>query len=148
MCTCSPADRPADPTRRHFLAAATLAAVGGLLASACQTGFGPSGGFSGTFTFKVTDYPALATVGGIALIDGASIPLAAVRSGTSSFIVLSRVCPHQGFTIGVAGSGFQCPGHGAQFDNQGTNVGGFPAGSMQSFSNTYDAGTGVVTVTG
>ena len=147
MCSCSPADQPADPSRRQFLAGATLIAVSGLLANACQA-MGPSQGFSGTFTFKPSDYPALASAGGIALIDNAPIPLAAVTTGSDSYLVLSRICPHQGATIGLNGAGFRCPGHGATFDARGNNTGGFPAGSMQTMVSSYDPATGEVTVTG
>ena len=47
-------------------------------------------------TIKVSDYPALASVGGIALVTISGAPLAVVRTGTSTFVALSRICPHQG----------------------------------------------------
>ena len=41
-------------------------------------------------------------------------PIAIVRTGTSTFITLSRICPHQGSTINQISTGFRCPNHLAQ----------------------------------
>ncbi|MGE0442078.1 MAG: ubiquinol-cytochrome c reductase iron-sulfur subunit [Gemmatimonadales bacterium] len=148
MCACPDQPACANPARRDFLGRLALAAVGTLLADACVAGLGtgPSS-FSGSFSVTVTDYPALASVGGIALLSGAPVPMAAVRTGATSFDVFSRRCPHQGTTINLSGSGFRCPNHGAQFNAQGQNVGGQPTGSLTRFNSTYDTGTDTLTVT-
>lgn len=151
MCdgNCSP-DLP-DPVRRDLLARAGLAAVAGLLLNSCGALadlFAPGTGttLSGPLTINVADYPALANVGGVALLTNVPAPLAAVRATTTTFAVFSRRCPHQGTTIGLNGTGFRCPNHGALFDRQGNNTGGFRAGSLQSVASTYDQATNVLTI--
>lgn len=147
-CPCRASTRQPEPSRREFLAASLLAAVGSVLASACGSETGPSPGFTGTFSVTVADYPTLATVGGIALLQNPPSPMAAVRTGAGSFAVFSRLCPHQGTTIGLNGTGFRCPNHGALFDSQGHNVGGQSTSSLHQYAASYDAGTDTLTVTG
>jgi cytochrome b6-f complex iron-sulfur subunit len=100
---------------------------------------------SGT-TVNVTSHTELATVGGVALVTVSGAPLAIVRTATSSFLALSRVCPHQGSIVNVSGSGFLCPNHGAQFTSTGTWTGGQPTSSLHSYATTYDAATGTLTI--
>ncbi len=138
MCHCQVPAGAAGCSRRDFLTAGTVAAVATLLASACGGATGPSPGFSGTFVVDVGDYPTLATVGGVALLNGAPTPMAAVRSGPNEFLVFSRICPHQGTTIGLGGNGFRCPNHGALFDAGGNNVGGHATGSLSRYTAAYD----------
>lgn len=135
--------------RRAFLsqsallaAAAMLAACGGLDAGSASTAPTTVGGAS----FKVSDYPALATVGGIALVNLGGNPLAVVRTGTDSFVTLSRICPHQGSVVNVNGSGFLCPNHGARFNASGTWIGGQATSNMRSYSTSFDAVAGTLTV--
>ena len=97
-------------------------------------------------TVNVNDYAALAATGGIALVTVSGAPLAIVRTGTSSFLALSRRCPHQGTTVNVSGGGFLCPNHGAQFNSSGTWVGGERTSSMTSYSTSYNTATGVLTI--
>ena len=141
---CSTA-RAGGVDRRTFLSAATLAAVAALL-EACSVGrdffTGPSGG---PLTVKVSDFAALATVGGIARVDaGNGAPTALVRTGTSTFRGVTMVCTHQGSTINISGSGFRCPNHGALFNSAGANTGGQQTSALSTFSATFD---GVNTVT-
>lgn len=132
--------------RRSFLvrsavlaAAAALAACGG--DSPTQPDI-PSG-----TTINVSDYPALANVGGVALVSVSGAPLAIVRSGASSFLALSRICPHQGSTVNLNGtSGFLCPNHGARFDLNGTWIGGQPTSSLHSYATSYNPTTGVLSI--
>ena len=134
--------------RREFLQSATLAAVSTLLAAACGGRIDFDSGLSGPsatpdgFSFKVADYPALARVGGIAVIAGAPIPLAAVRVSASSYAVFSLVCPHAGTTVAPAGAGFKCPNHGAMWDSAGTWTGGQPTSGLTRLEATLDATTG------
>lgn len=139
--------------RRAFLSQATLAAVAALLADACGSGVWdpvspsantiPSTGLS----FVLANYPALATVGGIAkVIDPTGAPLALVRTGSSSFTALSLVCPHQGTTVNVSGSGFLCPNHGARFAADGTWTGGQVTTNLTSYAVTFDAAAGSLTI--
>jgi Rieske Fe-S protein len=132
--------------RRTFLSAATLAAVVALL-QACGSSTadfftGPSGG---ALTVKLSDFPVLASVGGLARVDnGVGAPTALVRTGASSFRGVTMVCTHQGATIDVTGSSFRCPNHGALFNAAGVNTGGQPTSNLATYAATFD---GVNTVT-
>lgn len=70
----------------------------------------------------------------------------AIGDGEATFAALSRICPHQGATVNLAGSGFQCPRHGAQFTLAGTWTGGQHTSNLRSYATSYDATTGVLTV--
>ena len=134
--------------RRTFLAQSALLAAGALLAACAAGGDTTAPGTtitSGT-DIKVSDFPALASVGGIALVNISGNPLAIVRTGDASFVALSRVCPHQGSTINPSGSGFLCPGHGARFSATGQWQGGQPTSNMRSYSTSYDAAAGTITI--
>ena len=139
-----------DAGRREFLTRAGLAAISGLLLDSCGALvdlFTPgTTRLPGPLAVNVADYPALATVGGIALLRNVPAPMAAVRASTTNFLVFSRTCPHQGTTIGLSGSGFRCPNHGAQFDSNGNNTGGFRAGALSRYTTAYDATTGILTI--
>lgn len=133
--------------RRSFLTRGALAAAA-LALAACGGGAGsdvmaPS---SVSLALTVANYPALASIGGVALVSASSSPIAVVRTGTSSFVALSRICPHQGATVNISASGFTCPRHGATFNTTGAWVGGQGASSLHSYPTSYDASTGVLTV--
>lgn len=133
--------------RRTFLVqSAMVAAAAALAACGAVGGDVTAPSLSGTTTLKVSDYASLANVGGMALVTIDSSPIAVVRTGTSSFIALSRVCPHQGSTVNQNGSGFLCPNHGAQFSSTGTWVGGQQTSSLRSYSTTYDAAAGTISI--
>lgn len=133
--------------RRDFVtrSAAGLAAVA---LAACGLGSdSPTSPSSvSTTTLTLSDYPALASVGGVATVSVSGVPLAIVRTGTSSFAAFSRICPHQGGTIQVTASGFQCPVHGATFDRSGQWVGGQRTTNMHSYPTTYDAAADTLTI--
>jgi len=138
----------AGVNRRTFLSAATLAAVAVVL-DGCSALTGPGGDSAGggAITVKLSDYPSLATVGGVARIDGGTgSPTALYRSGASTFTGLSMICTHQGTTINIVSNGFLCPNHGAQYAKSGAWQGGQPTSSLQTFGATYDAAAGTVTV--
>jgi cytochrome b6-f complex iron-sulfur subunit len=133
--------------RRTFLSAATLMAVSALL-DACGGSkgvdffTGPSGG---ALVVKLSDFPALASVGGLARVDnGSGAPTALVRTAASSFLGVTMVCTHQGATIDVTGTSFRCPNHGALFSSTGVWQGGQPTTSLATYTATFD---GVNTVT-
>lgn len=136
--------------RRTFLGAATLAALGALV-QACSNPTGGSffsGSYGGPFTVSLAAYPALATTGGVARVDGGhGGPTALVRTGTASFTALSLVCPHQGFApIDVTNTGFYCPNHGSSFSKTGAFTGGPAFGNLPSYATSYNATAGTVTV--
>ena len=132
--------------RRQFLLRGALAAAAVALAACAGVSetTGPNTSASGSI--KVTDYPALANVGGVALVTIQGSPVAVVRTSSTNFIALSRICPHQGQTIQAVSNGFYCPGHGAQFSLNGTWQGGQPTSNMQSYATTYDATTSTLTI--
>jgi cytochrome b6-f complex iron-sulfur subunit len=151
--TCGQACGATTPTsggeigRRTFLAQSALLAAAAALTACVGVGTdltAPS--LSGQTTLKVSDYPALAAVGGIAMVTIEGSPYAVVRTGTSSFVTLSRICPHQGSTVNQNGSGFLCPNHGAQFNASGTWIGGQSTSSLRSYATAYDSTAGTITI--
>ena len=132
--------------RREFLARGALAAAAIALAACGGAGSDATAPNSVALSLKVSDYPALASVGGLALVSASGSPLAVVRTSETSFVVLSRICPHQGATVNTSASGFTCPRHGATFNTTGTWVGGQRTSSLHSYPSSYDASTGVLTV--
>lgn len=121
--------------------AAALAACG--LSSGIPTA---PGNLSSPMTISVANYPVLANVDGVAYLDAGGNPLAVVRTGTSTFVALSRICPHAGSTVNTASGGFLCPGHGAEFDYSGRWIGGQRTSSLTSYPTQYDAATGMLTI--
>ena len=135
-------------SRRDFLEQGAIAAIGALLA-ACggRIDFGvtdPTG--TGTATIRLADYPALATVGGIAIISGS--PMAAVRIDATTYAVFSLICPHAGTTVRQNGNGFRCPNHGAMWNTSGTWIGGQRTSGLARLNVTLDETAGVLTVQG
>lgn len=151
--------RVVGPGRRQFLTQAALAAVAAVLTAACGDGEiagVPNGGTAEqpppvlptTFTIRIADFPALSTVGGTARVDGnTSNPIAVTRTGASSFVALSMICPHAGYKpINIVSSGFRCPNHGALFDPTGNWTGGQRTRDLQSYPTAYNANTGSLTI--
>jgi len=133
--------------RRTFLAQSALLAAGALLAACAASDVSaPGTTINSTTNIKVSDFPALASVGGIALVNFSGNPFAIVRTGDATFVTLSRICPHQGNTINPNGSGFLCPGHGARFNASGQWVGGQSTSNMRSYATSYDAAAGTLTI--
>jgi nitrite reductase/ring-hydroxylating ferredoxin subunit len=131
--------------RREFLFRGALAAAAVALA-ACGGASDSTAPSSVGLTIKLADYPALEDVGGMALINAGGSPLAVVRTSTSTFVALSRVCPHQGATVSATSSGFTCPQHGARFSTTGTWIGGQRTSNMYSYPATYDATAGTIAI--
>jgi Rieske Fe-S protein len=143
------------PGRRQFIAQSTLAAIGALLAAACGDGeiggsVGPTAPpvLDGGFTIRISDFPALEQVGGIARVDGNTAnPLAVSRLGSTSFAALSMICPHAGYKpISIQPDGFRCPNHGARFAADGNWIGGQRTRDLQSYPVAYNAGAGTLTI--
>jgi Rieske Fe-S protein len=145
---CAHCAEKAGTSRREFIATSAASAVAALLVAACGGTQGPSG-ITGPVSFSVlvSNYPALANVGGIAQIDSGGAPIAAVRTGASTFAAFSLICPHFGCTVGINGSSFRCPCHGAQFASTGTWIGGQRTTNLAAYGTSYDATTGELTIT-
>lgn len=135
--------------RRTFLAQTALAAGVAAFLSACAPGNDVTApGFTGTLLVAVSNFPALSAVGGIARVDGGKgSPVAVVRTADAQYAAFSLVCPHQGATVNISGSGFQCPQHGARFAGDGSWVGGQPTSSLHHLSAQFDPATGELTIT-
>lgn len=97
-------------------------------------------------SIKISDYPNLASVGGVALLSIGSSPVAIVRTSDTTFLALSRICPHQGGLITLYGSDFVCTRHGATFNLNGGWIGGQRTSNMYQYQTTYDAASGTLTI--
>ena len=129
-------------SRRAFLAQSAAAAF----LAAC--GDGDIGGAVITnpvtsTTITVSAFPRLATAGTLVLIDGLR---AVKRTGASSFLALSRACTHQGTPVELSGTGFLCPNHGSQFDNDGHVTVGPADRNLPVLATTYDPATDILTI--
>jgi Rieske Fe-S protein len=136
--------------RREFLTVSAASALTALLTTACGgTGGGGGGVVTGpvSYSVQVSSYPALANVGGIARIDNGGTPIAAVRTGVDTFAAFSLICPHRGCTVGIYGSAFRCPCHGATFASSGRWTGGQQTTALSQFGTSYDATTDTLTIT-
>jgi thiosulfate dehydrogenase [quinone] large subunit len=141
-CSSSGIDSPID--RRKFITLSAYAAAATALA-ACAVADSTAPTTLGA-TVKVSDYSALANIGGVVTTNISGSPVAIVRTGATTFITLSGVCPHQGSTVNATSTGFRCPNHGATFNATGTWTGGQRTSSLRSYPTTYDAATGTLTI--
>lgn len=132
--------------RRKFVSLGAYAAAAAALAACAGSADSSTAPSSVGGTIKLSDFAALATVGGVATttIDGS--PVAIVRTSSTTFITLSRVCPHQGSTINAVSGGFRCPNHGATFNTSGTWTGGQRTSNLRSYATSYDSGAGTLTI--
>lgn len=132
--------------RRKFVSLGVYAAAAAALAACAGASDGATAPGLLSGTLKVSDYAALSSVGGVATTSINGSPVAIVRVSATSFITLSRVCPHQGSTVNATSTGFKCPNHGALFDSTGIWVGGQPTTNMRSYTTTYDSAAGTLTI--
>jgi cytochrome b6-f complex iron-sulfur subunit len=130
--------------RRTFLVQTALLTAAAALA-ACGADLSSPNIPAGT-TVNVNNYASLASVGGVALVTVSGAALAIVRTGATTFVALSRVCPHEGGIVNQSGSGFLCPVHGAQFTATGTWQGGQRTSSLHSYATSYDSASGILTI--
>jgi Rieske Fe-S protein len=136
-------------SRREFIATSAASAVAALLVTACGGASSPTGVDTGpvSLSVQVSSYAGLANVGGIARVDNGGTPVGAVRTGQNTFAAFSLICPHFGCTVGINGSSFLCPCHGAQFASSGTWIGGQRTTNLTSLTASYNATTGVLAIT-
>ncbi len=145
--------RVVNAGRRDFLTQSALAGIAALLAACGDGEIGGVGPLAPTvletgFTVRLSDFPALQQVGGIARVDGATAnPIAVSRTGANSFVALSMVCPHAGYKpISIVPDGFRCPNHDARFAADGNWTGGQRTRDLQSYPTSYNAGAGTLTI--
>ncbi len=133
--------------RRDFVTAAA-AALAAVALAACGGDSLTSPSTIASTQIKLSDFPSLANVGGVATTSVSGVPLAIVRTGSTSFAAFSRICPHQGTTIDVVSGGFHCPRHGATFNLSGQWTGGQRTSNLKSYPVTFDDSTGTLTIGG
>ncbi|MGD2069612.1 MAG: Rieske (2Fe-2S) protein [Gemmatimonadota bacterium] len=131
--------------RRDFLARSVALAALGLLAGACDTSI-TDPVLSDDLVVTLSDYPALATNGGVARVAGSGPPIAVARLGEEAYVALSLVCPHAGTTVTWRGSQFVCPNHGARFAEDGHWTGGQRTSGLREYPTTLDPGAGTLTI--
>jgi Rieske Fe-S protein len=144
--------------RRDFLARSALAAAALVVVEGCGDGqIGPPSHNSssgdpnvpvGSVTVKLSDFPALATVGVVVDIGHQR---AVVRTGTTTFRGLSRICTHQQCDTDVRNNRFECPCHGSIFASdgsvvQGPSIASPPIAPLSPLDVTFDAAAGTITV--
>jgi cytochrome b6-f complex iron-sulfur subunit len=128
-------------SRRGFLAdAATVVALTALFAACGESPVGPP---KGKVDIKVGDFPGLATMNTLVLVDPQR---AAKRTGATTFIAFSRLCTHEGTPVDISGTGFLCPNHGSRFDNDGQVVLGPATHALPTLITAYDSTTDILTI--
>jgi Rieske Fe-S protein len=128
-------------SRRTFLAeAATIAALTALFAACGDSPVEPP---VGKVDVKVSDFPGLATMNKLVLVDGKR---AAKRIGETSFVAFSRRCTHEGTPVDLSGSGFLCNNHGSQFDANGQVTVGPATQPLPTLVTAYDTATDILTI--
>ena len=128
-------------SRRAFLAdAATIAALSALFAACGDSPVEPP---TGQVEVKVGDFPGLATMNQLVLVDGRR---AAKRTGATTFVAFSRLCTHEGTPVEVSGTGFFCPNHGSQFNNDGQVTIGPANQPLPTLATSYNAATDILTI--
>ena len=156
-------------TRRQFCGdVCKAAALGGALVSLPGCGGGGGGSSSSTsptgtsapslarltgiqtsnqVTVAIADGSALASTGGMALVQAGTTSLLVTRTGASTFSALTATCTHEACLISNVESGaFVCPCHGSRFDTTGRVLTGPAVTSLRSFATVFAAGTLTITL--
>jgi len=98
----------------------------------------PASGGAGATTIDLNsqDLNSLKTVGGYAYSGNYLI----IRTGTSSYIALTKICTHQGCTVTFNSSTdkIECPCHGSIFSTGGSVLQGPATSSLKTYTATLD----------
>jgi len=147
-------------TRREFCAqACRLASVaaGGALIAAC--GGSPTSSVdagtplpsltatrtNGVLTLTIDASSALASVGGMALVNSPSGSFLVGRTSQDACTVLTAICTHDGCTVsGMENGIYVCPCHGSEFDPAGRVVRGPASAPLKTYSSQLS--NGVLTI--
>lgn len=135
-------------SRREFIACSSTA-FAGLALLGCGLNSSLTDPLTSPLTVNIADHPELATVGGAVKIwAGPKTPVGVARTSLATFDAVSLTCPHQGtiVNVGTGSAPFGCPGHGAEFDINGTWVGGQSTGNLTRYSVAFDATAGTLTI--
>jgi Rieske Fe-S protein len=132
--------------RRAFLVQSGILAAMAALAACSGVGDATAPSIPANSQINVGDFPTLANVGGVAVMALGGAPVAIVRTGTSTFLALSRVCTHQGGIVEQSGNRWVCPVHGATYDLNGNWIGGQRTSSLHQYTTAYDAASNTLTI--
>lgn len=101
---------------------------------------------------KISDYPALANVGGSAMTTPTGIdpnfPIIVIRRSQTTFTTLSSKCPHQGCPVDPpSGNTIFCACHGSIFSATDGSVQKGPSTSgLSNYANSFDSVNGIITI--
>jgi hypothetical protein len=126
-------------SRREFVVRSSTG-IAIMLGVACVAGGIDAPALSGPVVVTVSNYAALANVGGIVRVNETSTQVALERTSATTFTA---------FSVQLTGSKsipFQCPVHGAEFNASGANIGGQQTSSLHAYTAVYDATAGTVTI--
>lgn len=136
--------------RRQFLSVAATASAG-LVAIGCGDGMisGVPGKTielpSGPVTIKVSDFPALATIGSFAVVSDGTIGVK--RTGATTFDALALVCTHEGCLVSVTtNTQLDCPCHQSRFDGNGAVLRGPANEALARFTTSYNSASDILTI--
>ena len=146
----------AGVSRREFVSQATLAAVAAVLAGCGGGGgdgaLGPVAApkppvISTPMIITLANFPALATVGGVAKVS--SQPPIALARTAAGLVGYSLECTHAGTTVELRSDfTLKCPNHGAEFAFDGEWTGGEQrTSSLFAVTVTPDASGATVAIT-
>lgn len=147
-------------TRRQFCGeVCKAAAVGGAMITLPSCGGGGGGSSTSTsptgasspalarltgalagnqLTVTIADGSALASTGGMALVQAGASAFLVTRTGASTFTALTATCTHEACTITNGSPGaFECPCHGSRFDSTGRVINGPAVTALRSFATVF-----------
>lgn len=94
-------------------------------------------------TINISDYPALQSVGGYAMISGTVI---VIRTSNTKFVALNTTCTHKKCDVEFNGKKFECPCHGSEFTKFGKVLNGPAKKNLKKYSTSFDKDTGALTI--
>ena len=116
-------EKETQSSRRNFLRVASAAAVAGAagIARADETTKEET-----SRVLELKDFANLQKVGGSKIVENGKDKIIVARTGESSFVACSAICPHKGCEVEYFHDDklFICPCHGARFDLEGKVVKG------------------------
>ena len=86
-------------------------------------------------TFSLSDYPALSSKGGYAMVTSKVI---VINKGSNKFTALDMTCTHKKAQVEFDGSKFICPEHGSEFNSSGKVTEGPATKNLKSYKVTYN----------
>lgn len=92
---------------------------------------------------NIADYPALASVGGYAMVTDKVI---VIRKSSTKFIAINIVCTHKKCDVDYDGKGFECPCHGSTFNGNGKVIEGPATKNLKSYKVTYNSAENTLTI--